>query len=179
MTIQVPIFGNQLGLDHNGQLVGNVHAHLLGYSEEVVYNPMGLAKVTVTSAELLALNATPKTLVAAPPTGFANVFIAAALHKPAGTAYAGIAGGEDLVVKATDGSGQQQSSVIETTGFLDSTAVQTRYVGGTGSTGATAGDVTPLTAALVLHLLVGEITTGTGGLVVWTWFRRIPLVLTV
>ena len=178
MTIQVPIHGNQLGLNHDGQLVGNVHQGLLGYTEEVLYGVLGLAKVTVTSAELLALNATPKTLLAAAPTGFANIFMGAALHKPAGTAYAGIAAGEDLVIKATDGSGQQVSSVIETTGFLDSTAVQSRYVGPPGSTSTTAADIIMASAALVLHLLVGEITTGTGGLVVWTYFRRIPLVLT-
>ena len=179
MTIQVPILGNQLGLDHNGQLVGNVHQGLLGYTDEVIYNPMAIAKVSISSTLLLALNATPQSVLAAPPTGFTNVFVGAALYKPAGTAYAGIAAGEDLVIKATNAAGQQVSSVIETTGFLDQATAQLRWVGPTGSTGATAADVTPIAAALVLHLLVGEITTGDSALVVWTYFRRLPTVLTV
>lgn len=179
MTIQVSIYGNQLGLDHSGQLVGSPHASLTGYSDEALYNPMGLTKVTVTSAELLALNATPKTLVPAAPTGFANLFVGAALYKPAGTAYAGIAATEDLVVKATDASGQQLSAYVEPVGFLDQATAQLRYVGPVASIGTTtAGDVTPLNAAMVLHLLVGEIITGTSALIVWTYFRRIPLVLT-
>ena len=178
MTIQVPIFGNQLGLDHNGQLVGNVHAGLAGYTDEIIYNPTGLAKTTVTSALLLALNATPQTILAAPPSGFTNVFVGAAIYKPAGTAYAGIAGGEDLVIKATNASGQQVSSVIETTGFLDQATAQLRWVGPPGAVTTTAADVTPIAAALVLHLLVGEITTGTSDLIVWTYYRRLPTVLT-
>jgi len=39
--------------------------------------------------------------------------------------------------------------------------VQTRYACEPGATGATAGDVAPVAnAAVVLHLLSGEITTG-------------------
>lgn len=178
MTIQVPIFGNQLGLDHNGQLVGNPHQGLLGYTDEVIYNPVGLAKTTITSTQLLALNATPQTVLAAPPTGFTNVFVGAAIYKPAGTAYAGVAAGEDLVFKATNAAGQQVSSVIETTGFLDQATAQLRWVGPTGSTSTTAADVTPIAAALVLHLLVGEIITGDSNLIVWTYYRRLPTVLT-
>lgn len=179
MTIQVPIFGSQLGLDHNGQLVGNVHQGLAGYVEEVLYNPMGLTKTTITSAQLLALNATPQTIVPAAPTGFANIFMGMGLYKPAGTAYAGIAATEDLVAKYTDGSGQQVSAYVEPVGFLDQTTAQIRWVGPIASIGTTtAGDVTPLAAAIVLQMLVGEITTGTGGLIVWAYFRRLPLVLT-
>ncbi len=180
MTIQTSLYGSQLGLNHDGALVGNTHAHLTGYTDEVMYNPMGLAKTTVTSAELLALNATPKIIVPAPPTGFANVFMGMALYKPAGTAYAGIAATEDLVAKYTDGSGQQVSAYVEPVGFLDQTTAQLRYVGPIASIGTTtAGDVTPVgAAAIVLQMLVGEIITGTGGLIVWAYFRRIPTVLT-
>lgn len=178
MTIQSSIYGNQVGLDHNGQLVGNVHAHLLGYTDEVLYNPVGLTKTTVTSAQLLALFATPQTVVAAAPTGFVNVFVGAAIYKPAGTAYAGIAAGEDLVFKATDAAGQQISSVVETTGFLDQATAQLRWVGPPGAVTTTAADVTPLNAAIVLHLLTAEIITGTSDLIVWTYFRRLPTVLT-
>lgn len=181
MTIQVPIYGNQVGLDHNGQLAGNVYANLLGYTDEVIYNPMGLTKTTITSAQLLALNAVPITIIAAAPAGFATLFMGMALYKPAGTAYAGIAATEDLVAKYTDGSGQQVSAYVEPVGFLDQTTAQIRYVGPVASIGTTtAGDITPASAAaVVLQMLVGEITTGTGGLIVWAYYRRLPLVLTV
>lgn len=179
MTILTALFGSLLGLDHDGKLVGNPHAHLTGYDTEVQYGLEGLAKTIITSAELLALNATPKIIVPAAPTGFVNILTGLALYKPAGTAYAGIAATEDLVAKYTDASGQQISAYVEPVGFLDQTTAQRRYVGPIASIGTTtAGDVTPLAAAIVLHLLVGEITTGTGGLIAWAWFRRLPSVLT-
>lgn len=123
--------------------------------------------VTVSSAELLALNATPKTIVAAPGANLAIVPRLVIMRHAAGTAYAGIAAGEDLVLKYTNGSGAQCSSVIESDGFLDAATAQIRYAGMPASTGSTAGDVAPVAnAAVVLHLLVGEITTGDFDLIV-------------
>lgn len=116
---------------------------------------------TITSAQLLALNATPISVVPAQGSGVAIIVERVAIYKPAGTAYAGVAAGEDLVLKYTNGSGAQVSSVIETTGFLDQTTAQVRYAYAPSSTGSTAGDITPVAnAAVVLHLLVGEIITG-------------------
>lgn len=178
MGIVTSLFGSLLGLDHDGKLVGQPLANLTGYDSEIQYGIEGLRKTTITSAQLLALNATPQIIVPAAPSGFVNVLTALALYKPAGTAYAGVAAGEDLVAKYTDGSGQQCSAVIETTGFVDQTTAQLRHVGPPGSVSTTAADVTPLAAAIVLHLLVGEITTGTGGLIAWAWYRRLPAALT-
>ena len=48
-------------------------------------------RVTITSAQLLALNASPITLVSAPGAGKALIFEGLLIQKPAGTAYAGIA----------------------------------------------------------------------------------------
>lgn len=140
----------------------------------------GARKVTrVTTAQVLALNATPITIVPAAPTGYANILTRMAIYKPAGTAYAGVAAGEDLVAKITNGSGAQVSGVVETTGFLDQATAQTRYVFGPGSTGSTAGDVTPVAAAaLVLHLLVGEIITGTSDLYVEVLYDVMKVVFT-
>ena len=114
----------------------------------------------------------------APIAGYANLVNRIAIYKAAGVAYAGIAAGEDLVAKYTDGSGAQVSSVIETTGFLDQATAQTRYAGPPGSTSTTAADVKPVAAAaIVLHLLSGEITTGNQDLIVWTWYDTVPLAL--
>lgn len=134
---------------------------------------------TVSSAELLALNATAKTILAAPSSGFAAVPVRAVIYKPAGVAYAGIAAGEDLVFKYTDKNGAQCTGVIETTGFLDQATAQTRVVGFPGSTGSTAGDVTPAAAAAIcLHLLTGEITTGDQPLYVTLFYVLVPTALT-
>lgn len=170
--IRTSIHGRRLGLSESGGLVltrpdGN--QGLLGH-----YRTQ-----RITSAQLLALNATPRSVIPAPGAGLAIIPVRVALYKPAGTAYAGIAAGEDLVLKYTDGSGAQVSSVIEATGFLDQATAQTRVAGGPGATGTTAGDFTPVAnAAVVLHLLTGEIITGTSDLYVRTWYDIIPTVFT-
>lgn len=131
--------------------------------------------VTVSSAELLALNATPKTILAAAAAGFSNLFVGIVTYKPAGTAYAGIAAGEDLAVKETDASGAVFAT-IETTGFLDQATAQVRqaeaYRAASGVNSAT-----PINAALVLHLLVGEVTTGNTALKLRVYYRVVPTVL--
>lgn len=120
-----------------------------------------VATVSVTSAQILALNATAIPVVAAPGANLAIVPYLTVLKHSGGTAYAGIATGEDWVLKYTNASGAQISGVIETTGFLDQTSAQIRIVGRPGSTGSTAGDIAPVAnAAIVLHQLVGEIITG-------------------
>lgn len=172
-TIQTSIHGRRLGLAKDGHIIlapqAGPHIDLIGASKVV----------TVSSAQLLALNATPQTILAAPGAGLANIVTRVAIYKPAGTAYGGIAAGEDLVLKYTNGSGAQVCSVIEATGFLDQTTAQTRYAFGPGSTGSTAGDVTPVAnAAVVLHLLTGEITTGDSPIYVRVWYDIIATAFT-
>lgn len=164
------ILGKRLGLGHRGNLIVNkINGEQFGCE---VFK-------TVTSAQLLALNATPIELVPAPATGFAHVVKRVIIHKAAGTAYAGIAAGEDLTVKYTNGSGALACGQIDATGFLDQTTAQTRVVGPIGSTGTTSADVTPVSAAaLVLHMLVGEITTGDSDLSVRVEFDTIKLAVT-
>ena len=170
----VSLHGRAFGFDRD---TGSVRGIALG-TDGMVRD--ALKKTTITSAQLLALNATPQSVVPAAGAGLAIIPKRVAIYKASGTAYGGIAAGEDLVLKYTDGSGAQCSSVIETTGFLDQTTAQTRYAGSIGSTSTTAADITPVAnAAVVLHLLVGEITTGDSDLVVWTWYDVIPTVLTV
>lgn len=124
------------------------------------------AEVTISAAEMLALNATPKTLVAAPGAGKMLVFHGAvAILDYNSAAYAGIAAGEDLAVKYTNGSGAAASTTLETTGFLDQTSDQIR------THKAIATDLTPVAnAALVLHLASGEITTGNSPLRYKVWY---------
>lgn len=129
---------------------------------------------TVISAEqVLALNATPITIVAAPGANRALIFEGCMIRKPAGTAYGGIAAGEDLAVKYTGAAGLQVGSA-ETTGFLDQTTNQFRWCQAYRAASLISDILPVVNDVLVMHLLVGEITTGDSPLNVRTFFRVIP-----
>lgn len=130
-----------------------------------------IVDVTVTAAQMLALNATPKSLLPAPGAGYANVLVDAQFYLAYNSAaYAGIAAGEDLEIRYTDGSGQLVAT-IETTGFLDATAVAYRFV-----QPVTTAAITPVSnAALVLRLASGEIITGDSPLKLRVRYRVISL----
>ncbi len=139
----------------------------------VIANDTGIvtADVTISSAELLALNATPKTLVAAPGAGKALILIDAQLALTYNSAaYAGIAAGEDLAIRYTDGNGAQLA-VVETTGFLDQATSQYRHVYPL----ADAAKVPAANAALVAHMLTGEIITGNSPLKIRVRYRTVDL----
>lgn len=109
----------------------------------------------ITSAQLLALFTTPIEIIPAPGAGYANLIHRLVIRHAGGVAYAGIASGEDLVLKYTNASGAEVSLAIETTGFLDQTTAQIRMSGGVNTS------LTPVAnAPVVLHLLSGNITTG-------------------
>lgn len=137
-------------------------------------SPVQFVDVVVSSAELLALFATPKTIVAAPAAGLMNVFEGIVISKPAGTAYAGIAAGEDLQVSL--GTVATALAQIETTGFLDQATVQTRYASAYKAASGLNG-LTPANSAILLSLLVGEIITGNSPLNCRVYYRVIPTVL--
>lgn len=138
---------------------------------------LGISEVvTITSAQLLALNATPQTIMAAPDAGKILLPEFVIIHKPAGTAYSGIAGGEDLALNYTSNAGLQLAS-CETTGFLDQATAQTRIMRAYRAASGVS-DITPAAAAaLILQLLVGEITTGNSPLYVQTFYRLLPNVI--
>jgi len=130
------------------------------------------ANVTITSAQLLALNATPKSLIAAPGANKAIIVERVIATKAAGTAYAGIAAGEDVALRYTDGSGTVQAT-IEATGFLDQATAQVRTAVPT-----TTANLTPTAnAALVAHMTSGEIITGDSDLKLRILYRIIDTVL--
>lgn len=112
--------------------------------------------VTVATAAVKTLNATPVELVAAPGANkFVEVTGLTFFLDYASAAYDGIAAGEDLNVRYTDGSGQLIAT-CEATGFMDATADAVRHctVGG-------ATVITPVAnAAVVLYMATGEIATG-------------------
>jgi len=111
------------------------------------------AEIAITSAELLALNATPKTLVAAPGTGYVTEFISALLildYVSAAYANNGILG-----VYETNAAGPVQSDTVALADFLAKTA-DTMVV-----LQALSADTTMLAnKALVLTMATGESITG-------------------
>ncbi len=132
----------------------------------------------VTAGELLALNATAIEMVAAPGAGKALIFLGAALQYDFNSAACtGVAAGEDLVFKYTSSAGEQVSPHVETTGMIDQTNDELRWVNPV-SGDAVVSDVNPIAnAALVLHLLVGEVATCDSPLDVRIYYRVIPIEL--
>lgn len=132
--------------------------------------------VTVTSAQILTLNATPVTLIAAPGANKAIIFTGAVLATAGGTAYAGIAATEEFSFKYTNAAGLNVSTV-ETTGWLDQTTAQVRWAQPHTRTITTdvPEEVVPVAnAALVAHMVVGEITTGNYNIRIRIFYRVVP-----
>ena len=153
---------------------GNVNGYLAYNKVEKFLN----RKKLISNAQVLALNATPVAVIPAPGAGYFIKVNWWTVIKPAGTAYGGVAAGEDLVLKYTDGSGAICAAAVETTGFLDQATAQTRHAGalaGSGAAASTPADFTPVAnAAVVLHLLSGEVTTGTSPLYILVDYDIIP-----
>jgi hypothetical protein len=122
----------------------------------------------ITAAELLAMNATPKTIVAAPPAGFVSIFEGAILIYDYLTAFTATI--RDLEIRYTDTSGQLCATAVTGSGFLDATSDQIRYVYPVFS-----ATFTPVAAAaIVLDCKTGELGTGTSTMRVRCFHRRMP-----
>lgn len=134
-------------------------------------NAVQSAIVTITTAQVLALNATPQTLVAAPGAGKFLEFVSIHIfYDYNAAAYAGVAAGEDLVVVYT-GNGGEEVGRVETTGFLDQTSDQHRLSYAAAEKDAVA-DVIPVdNAVLALQILSAEVITGDSPLICETFYR--------
>jgi len=91
-----------------------------GRSNRVIYGKTFYREVPITIAEMLAIRATPKTLVPAPGAGRVNEFIGAVFIYDYAAAFTETA--DNLAIRETDGSGTIVSLTLETTGLLDATA---------------------------------------------------------
>lgn len=130
----------------------------------------------ITSAQLLALNATPVSVIPAPGEGLMIKINSWVARHGIGTAYSGIAAGEDLVLKYTNATGAIAATAIETVGFLDQATAQIRLANAlSASVATTPADITPVAnAAIVLHLLSGAVTTGNFDLEIFVEYDIIP-----
>lgn len=125
--------------------------------------------ITITTAQVLALNTTPITLVTSPGSGKAIVPVFALLFLDFNSvAYDGIASGEDLALRYTNGSGEIAGQV-EATGFLEASADAHRVAQFSGLAVPTAN------ADLVLHMTTGNIATGNSPLKIKLFYRTVDL----
>ena len=129
-----------------------------GYVYSANATDIQVATVTIPTASVRTLNATPYELVPAPEAGYANVMVSAVVFLDyASAGYDSVGTGDDLTIRYTDGSGALIATV-ETTGFLNLTADAVRYVEPT-----TAAAITPVAnAAIVAHISSGEIYSAAG-----------------
>lgn len=88
---------------------------------QLATNTIQYAEVALTNAEIKALRAAPKTLVAAPGAGKTLEFISAVLYLDYGSN--GLTESTDnMVIRYTDGTGTIASQAIESGSFIDATA---------------------------------------------------------
>lgn len=105
---------------------------------------INVAEVALTTAEMLELRATPKTLVAAPGAGYVLEFVSAVFIYDYAAAFTESA--DNIAIRYTNGSGTVVSLTLETTGLLDATADKVSTIS------PLATDVLmTANAALVLH----------------------------
>lgn len=120
-----------------------------GSKTTISFDPMiAVASVTLTNAEIKALRATPKTLVAAPGSGKMLEFVSIVLKNNGGT-NAITETIDNMAVKYTDGSGAAVSETIEATGFIDQTAATITV--GQAKNDAIVAYASAANQALVLH----------------------------
>ena len=129
------------------------------------------AEVSLTSANLLALRATPITLVAAPGAGKLTQFLGASLFMDS-TATAYTESADNLVIRYQNTTGDVVSEIIETTGFIDQTTDQ--YTQAIPVIDPIVAKAVCENTALVLHNNGdGELAVGTGVLRVKIWFMTV------
>lgn len=113
-------------------------------SDDLHPNTIQMAEVSITAAEMLALRATPKTLVAAPGAGYVLEFISALFIYDYTAAFT--ESDDNIDIKYTNASGAIVSTELDATGLLDATSDQLRTLK------PITTDLTPVeNAALVLH----------------------------
>lgn len=185
--------GKWLTADANGKaveatIVAGSEVHVIGRAEVsgvagdvipmyvqpgVIATDTGIvsADVTITTGQLLALNATPKELVAAPGAGMAILVEDLQLFLDYNSvAYDGIAAGENLELRYENGSGALLAT-IETDPFLAATADAYRHV----LPVTTAAHLVPANKAIVLCLASGEIATGNSPLKARIRYRTVAV----
>lgn len=128
-------------------------------------------KFTLTNAQILALNATPITVIPAPGAGLVTVVERVYATKIAGTAYT-IGSNAGIDFKYTNGSGTAVVTALLTTGFLDQATAQV------ATTDAASASIIGVTNAVIVAQSKTAEVTGAGPAVqLRIYFRTLPAAL--
>ena len=119
-----------------------------GYTAPLDSSILRYASVDLTNAEIKALRAAPKTLVAAPGANKIIEFVSAQLQLTAGANVLTEAG-VNMAIRYTDGTGAIVSQAIESTGFIDQAA--DTITNALPKIDAIVASAAAANAALVLH----------------------------
>ena len=154
-TVQTSVHGARFGLSKDNELIFN-QANVAQVN--AILTPKHHVMIELTAVQMRTGFSVPFELVPAPGTGFVLLVSELRVSKAAGTAFGGIAAGEDLIVVYSAGT-DPVCTGMETTGFLDSTTDEmriTRAIDPTLGFDLTAEEDT----ALDYELLIGDITLG-------------------
>lgn len=151
------LHGHELGLGSKGELIVNQQRN--GGLRTAQAHVWSIAKGQLTSAQLLAMNATPISLIAAPGADKAIIVDHAEFFLDFNTTGYTVGAGEDLVLRYTDGSGSLLTLPADGADFLDATADAFAYAPGMVQADDQALVLTA-NAAVVAHIQSGEITGG-------------------
>ena len=170
--ILTSIHGNRrIGLGAENELI--VNREPFDGTEGAQAQVLSIARVQITTAQVLALAATPITIVAAPGAGKAVlVHHAVWAMDYAGTAYAADAG-EDLVLGYTDETGLAVTAPLDGEGFIQAAADAIAYSPGVGV--SSQGIEMTINAAVVAFLQTGEVATGTSAIDVTCFYEVLTL----
>ena len=113
-------------------------------------------KVTLTNAQLLALNTTPITVIPAPGANLTNVIQNVYATCPAQTTGFTIGSATGIAFKYTNSSGVT-SCTLPVTGFIDQTTLQQA-----ATLPASAGHLPAANAPIVAYMAGANVTGGTG-----------------
>jgi len=128
---------------------------------------MKYVKVTLTNAQMLALNTTPITVVSGI-TNFVHIVDSVYATCPAQTTGATIGSATGIVLKYTNGSGTSVTNSMPVTGFIDQTTLQQSFaIGVTGHLPTTG-------APVVAYMAGGNVTGMTGTVSMRVYYRTFP-----
>lgn len=164
--------GLRLGRNSLGQLLVNRLA--TGLKADAQARVEGVERTILTAAQVQNAFSVPVELVAAPGVLFFLIVNRVVVSKAAGTAFGGIAAGEDIQIEYGTANLACVAD-IESTGFLDAATAEIRLArsidvaSGLGGLDATA----LLNDNIEFSLLIGNITLGSP-LIVDTYYERFP-----
>ena len=154
-TVQTNVHGRRFGLSAKNELIFN-QANVA--QEDAILTPKHHTMIELTALQMRTGFSVPFEIVAAPGTGFVLLVSQLIVSKAAGTAFGGIAAGEDLIIVYAAGTAPLATG-MESTGFLDSTTDEMRITRGIDV--ALGYDLTALEdTAIDYELLIGDITLG-------------------